>query len=78
MSYVDWEDTPEELVPVCCPNCCEDFHDVPLVNVTAIETIRLRLQIVLYGVCIACGESIACIYNLSEETDAPNLFIRTN
>ena len=67
----EWDDVADDHVPVCCPNCFDDYGvDEPLINPGLNqESVRLTLQIVLYGQCTVCGESIACVYTLQEEPE---------
>ena len=71
----DWEDVPDEDVPVCCPNCFGDTgEDVPLVFASLSAPLRLTLKMVLFGTCLKCGESVACVYQLSDEDDEEDIF----
>lgn len=76
----EWADIPDEYIPVCCPNCYEDFgEDVPLINPgMSLESARLMLRIVLYGTCSRCGESIACFYSLEDEPEDFRVVTLTN
>ena len=72
MSLEDYEH------PVYCPNCWDEGREAELIYSPDEMMPRLFFQITVFGTCVFCQYSVACIYSFKDDAEESEVFHVTN